>query len=271
MDERQMLQEQLSAQEQGKSYVLVTILEAEGSSPRSSGKMLVYEDGSIRGTVGGGSVERMAVCDALVCLKKGENLIRTYDMESPASETGMICGGRVTLWLEVHRAKPLLVICGAGHVGGAVLPLARNLGFETLLLDERAPELIQDKILLADRFEPVQDYEKDLEQMELPLGAFYVVVTFGHRGDAEALKAVLRKQGAYVGMIGSRKKVQAVYRRLREEGVSEEELQAVYSPIGLDLGGETPEEIAVSILSEILTVKYGRTGKHMRDWGEADS
>ncbi|WP_434309442.1 XdhC family protein [Hominifimenecus sp. rT4P-3] len=264
MDEKALLSKQLEAQEQGRGYATVTIVESDGSTPRSNGKMLVYEDGSTEGTVGGGAMERMAVKDAMEYLRVGKSALRTYDLTSPASETGMTCGGHMTVWIEAFSAKPLLVVCGAGHVGGALLPLARTVGFRTMLFDNRDLELIQDKTELADVFVPIKDYEKDLPKIDLPEGAFYVIVTFGHHFDAEALKAVLKKNGAYVGMIGSRKKVQAVYDRLKGEGVSEQVLSTVYSPIGLDIGGETPEEIAVSILAEMLMVKNGRTGKPMK-------
>lgn len=264
MEEKMLLKKQMEAMENGKGYAVVTIVESDGSTPRSSGKMLVYEDGSTEGTVGGGAIERMAAKDAAEYLKTGKNALRTYDLTSEASETGMTCGGHMTVWIESFSAKPLLVICGAGHVGGALIPVAKTIGFRTMLLDNRDPELIRDKVELADVFVPVKDFEKDLDGMDLPDGAFYVIMTFGHHHDAEALKAVLKKNSAYVGMIGSRKKVQGVYDRLKGEGVSEEELETVYSPIGLDIGGETPEEIAVSIMAEILMVKNGRTGKHMK-------
>ncbi|MEL7602780.1 MAG: XdhC/CoxI family protein [Bacillota bacterium] len=272
MDEKSMLLEQLRAQENGRAYALVTLIKAEGSTPRSSGKMLVYTDGSISGTIGGGQAERRAIRDAVACIAKRQNAFLEYDITEENKAHGMLCGGNVSVYIEVCAQKPRLILCGAGHVGGALIPVAKTAGFEVTLLDSRPKEVIQEKIDNADRFIPVEEFGKGIEQLELEPGAFFVIATFGHMHDGEALYAALQKQAAYIGMIGSRSKVGKLFDTLMERGVTAEQLAAVYSPVGLDIGGETPEEVAISIMAEILMVKYGASGRHMRekrDWQPA--
>lgn len=265
MDSYCFIQEQLKAHEARKSHAVVTILEADGSTPRSHGKMLVYADGSTVGTVGGGAVELLAKRDAQECIRSRTNAVKHYDLESEASNTGMTCGGKMSVLIESYSAKPLLVMCGAGHVGGSLIRVAKLTGFEVLLIDSRPTELIRDKIELADRFLPVKHFGQGIREAEIDADAYYVIATFGHSHDGEALEAVLQKQSAYVGMIGSRIKVAALFDGLRAKGVREEQLRRVYTPIGLDIGGETPEEISISIMSEILAVKNGRSGRHLAE------
>ena len=183
-------------------------------------------------------------------------------MTSEASETGMTCGGNISVMIEVFTVRPVLVMCGAGHIGEAVLRLASFVGFDTILVDNREEKDIAEKIVLADRFVKVHDYEEDLKNVDIPDGAHYVIATQGHNFDGDALVAVLTKKYAYVGMIGSSLKIKALFEKMEEKGISKEELNKVYTPIGLDLGGESPEEIAVSIIAEILMIKNGRTGTH---------
>ena len=256
--------EQARAIEAGKAHAVLTITHSDGSTPRTGGKMLVYADGQTLGTIGGGAVEQMAIADALECIRRDRGGLRDYQLTADGN-TGMICGGSMKVLLEVFNPRPLLVMCGAGHVGGAVLQCARFLGFQTLLVDDRAPELIGDKIALADSFRRVEDYEKELPALEIPAGACIVIATPGHGKDKEALAAALHLQSAYLGMIGSRRKVAAVYEQLRQDGVTAEILEIVRAPIGLDLGGETPEEIALSIMAEIQTVRNGRSGRPMSE------
>lgn len=264
MNAIEIVREQAAAYDAGKSCAVVTIVQSDGSTPRSSGKMIVYEDGTAHGTVGGGAVELLAIRDAQKCIRNRANEFKSYDLTSPASETGMTCGGHVSVIIEVFVARPLLVMCGAGHVGGCVLKLADFLGYDTLLIDDRPEEAIADKISMAGRFVRVKDFEGEIKAMDIPEGACFVIATHGHACDGEALAGALSKNGVYTGMIGSSKKVAALFARLREKGVTDEQLQRVYTPIGLDIGGETPEEIAVAIMAEIQSVRYGRPGGNMK-------
>ena len=257
-----IVKEQVKAYEKGIAHAVVTIVHSDGSTPRTNGKMLVYSNGATKGTIGGGNVECIATSDALQCIREGCNRLKQYDMTSEASETGMTCGGNISVMIEVFTVRPVLVMCGAGHIGEAVLRLASFVGFDTILVDNREEKDIAEKIVLADRFVKVHDYKEDLKNVEIPDGAHYVIATQGHSFDGDALVAVLTKKYSYVGMIGSSLKIKALFEKMEEKGISKEELNKVYTPIGLDLGGESPEEIAVSIIAEILMIKNGRTGTH---------
>lgn len=262
MDAIDIMREQVKAYEEKKNFAVVTITHSDGSTPRRNGKMIVFEDGTSKGTIGGGSVEILAVQDALLCIKEGSVKQKSYDLSSPKSDTGMVCGGSIEVLIESFLARPLLLMCGAGHVGGAVLKLASFVGFDTFLVDDREEALIADKIALADRFMHVANYEQELKDMVLPENTYAVIATHGHAFDGAALSGLLGKEISYLGMIGSSKKVHALFETMKEKGFAEEQLQSVYTPIGLDLGGETPEEIAVSIIAEILMTRYGRDGGH---------
>lgn len=260
-----IVKEQAAALEAGKDFATVTIAQADGSAPRSNGKMLVYPDGSTYGTVGGGTLELLAIRDAKKCLEKKENALLQYDLDVPSAKAGMICGGKVSLLFEVYIARPLLVLCGAGHVGEGVLTLAKYLGYETWLLDDRPEEAIASKIALCDRFIPVKDFQTELLGMQIPAGAYAVIATHGHAMDGEALFGMLHHDNAYVGMIGSRKKIAALFAKLEDRGITKEQLSTVYTPIGLNIGGETPQEIALAIMGEIQSVRYGKEYTHSRE------
>lgn len=261
-----IVKEQAAALEAGKSFATVTIAQADGSAPRSNGKMLVYPDGTTSGTIGGGNVELLAIRDAKKCLETGENAFKHYDLSSSTLQAGMICGGNIDVLIEVYAARPLLVLCGGGHVGAGVLTLARFLGYESWLLDDRPQEAIAQSIALCDRFIPVKEFEKELVELPISAGAYVVIATHGHLMDGEALYAALQhRDTAYVGMIGSRKKIAALFAKLEDRGITKEQLATVYTPIGLNIGGETPQEIALAIMGEIQSVRYGKDYAHCRE------
>lgn len=256
----ELLQEQVDGLKQGREFAVVTIVNSRNLA-RTSGKMVVYPDGSISGTVGGGMWEQSAIHDAVECLKTGKNAVRVYNFTSELAKAGFQCSGEMTAFIEVCRNDALqLVVVGGGHVGNAVIRAGKAAGFYTILLDTRGEAEIGPSIRAADRFIPVKSFG-DVEQASLPEKAYYVVSTYGHMVDGAALGGVLsRGDAAYVGMLGSRQKVRAIFGKLRQQGVSDAQLETVHSPIGLDLGGETPEEIAVAVVAEILAVKNGCTG-----------
>ena len=259
-----LLLEQSESLRAGREFAVVTIVSSENLA-RTSGKMVVYADGSISGTVGGGMWEQAAIRDAREALNTGKNAIRVYDFNDQLARAGFRCDGCMTVFIEVCRNDALkLVVVGGGHVGNAVIRTARAVGFHTTLVDTRGADIIGDSISIADRFIPVASFA-DVEQCDLPGGASYVVSTYGHMVDGAALGGVLRRgDAAYVGMLGSRKKIRDIFARLEEAGMAREVLEAVHTPIGLDLGGETPEEIALAVVAEILAVKNGRTGGFLK-------
>ena len=259
MDAIDIAREQLRAFDAGKPFATVTIVDAKGTTSRTYSKMLVFADGTALGTVGGSGKEKAAIADAVECIRTGKPALRTYGGEIRGPD-GRACGGEFTMFIEPSPARPRLVVVGGGHVGGAALRLGKFLGYETWLIDDRDEDFLADKIALAARFFPVKDYEADLRAMEVPSDSFVVLCTYSHPTDAAALAAMLEKGCAYLGMLGSRKKIGRIFTRLEERGYTPEQLSRVHTPIGLDLGGETPEEVALAILSEIQAVRYGRPG-----------
>ncbi len=257
----------LKAQKQGKDFAVLTVVRTSGSVPRhQNAKMLVYADGSIAGTVGGGAIEKRAMEDAMDAITKGESRLVEYKLNDKSPDAlGMLCGGDADIFMEVHRGKPKLVVCGAGHVGKAISRMAVLLGFHIILLDsrpewgsvERFPEA--DQIILNDQM------EEAVRALEADENTFLVIATWGHKYDKEALLGALGRPFGYIGMMGSKRKVAEIFRQLLDEGADSSLLDKVHAPIGLDIGAETPEEIALSIMSEILMVKKKATGRPMSE------
>lgn len=262
MNTLDILHEQTRALQMRRSFSVVTLINAEDTA-RSSGKMLVYDSGEIFGTIGGSELESLAREDALQALHDNTVVCRTYDLSGEDAEKGLRCGGKATVMIEPFVSRPVLVMVGAGHVGGAVLKLGRFVGFETILVDDRDEEKIADKIALADTFVKVEDFESGVAALDVPDTASFVLAAHGHSFDCAALAGALQRKSGYVGMIGSPQKAQALFDKLRQRGVSDEQLATVHSPIGLDIGGETPEAIALSIMAEVMMVKNGRSGAAM--------
>ena len=255
-----LLQEQADSLRAGRDHAVVTIIEAENLA-RTSGKMIVYADGAISGTVGGGMWEQVAREDALECLKTGKNAVKTYTFAEQFEKAGFRHDGKMIATIEVCKDESLqLVVVGGGHVGNAVIKAAKMVGFTVTLVDTRGEDTIGDSIRCADHFITLDSFE-DVAKVNLPSGAYYVVSTYGHMVDGAALGGVLKRGDAkYIGMLGGRKKINAIYEKLEAAGFDRADLEQVHSPIGLDLGGETPEELSIAIVAEILAVKNDRTG-----------
>lgn len=253
-----LLLEQLQARKDRKNYALVTIVDSFGSTPRTNGKMLVYENGLSKGTVGGGFHEQMAKRDAVECITGGQNALKRYEIKSPAAASGAVCAGGITVFIEVFRTAPLLVVCGGGHVGRSLIRIAKEVGFDVLLVDTRDAEAIAESVAMADRFEKVPDFESGLRALDIEPTAYYVLCSYSHATDCASLHAVLDKEWSYVGMVGSRAKIGAIFSQMREFGYSDARLAEIHTPIGLALGGETPAEIAVAIMAEIIAVQHGK-------------
>lgn len=253
-----ILQAQVRAHEENRAYAVVTIAETAGKNTRTSGKMLVFENGETLGTVGGGSIELLVIRDAKKAIETGESGLYSYDLNNEGAQAGHHCGGSMQVLIEVVGKRPTLVMCGAGHVGVALMPIAKSVGFEVILVDARPVDVISKAIALADKFYPVKNHEEDIKALDIAPGAYYVVAGPNHDTDGKQLAAVLTKQGAYVGMIGGPPKIKGIFSRLLEKGYTQEELDKVFTPVGLDVGNERPEEIAISIMAEILMVKNGK-------------
>lgn len=246
----------------GASGALCTVVRETGSTPRSRGaSMWVRQDGSIAGTIGGGLIEYEAIQRALELMKSGET--STLWHKSLNAADGMVCGGEADVFIELLGLGDELVIFGAGHVGRATAELGAFAGFRVTVWDER-PEFANDERIPWAR-NIVCPIEKVYENgLSLHNRSYVVIMTRGHALDAEAVRVTEGHPGAYYGMIGSRSKIAAVRAKLLAEGVSAAHLDRIYQPIGLPIKAETPNEIAVSIMSEIIAVKYGADVKRLR-------
>lgn len=251
-------------EEKGEAGVLCTIIRSRGSTPRHAGsKMLVFRDGSFIGTVGGGEVENRVISEALQALQSGQPRLLSYNMVNPQNGDPGICGGTLEVYLEPILPKPTLLIIGGGHVGKAVAHLGKWLGFRILVSDDRpefcTPALNPD----ADDFLPMPITELP-KKVQISTQTYIVLTTRGVDIDIPGLPALLDTSAAYIGIIGSRRRWLTTRQSLLDQGISEQKLNRVVSPIGLELKAETPEEIAVSIMAEIIMLRNGGSGNQMK-------
>jgi xanthine dehydrogenase accessory factor len=234
---------------------LCLIIRTQGSTPRhASSKMLVYPDGHILGTVGGGEVENRVIQEALKALEDGKPRWLSYNMSDPARGDAGVCGGQVEVYVEPILPKPVIVVVGAGHVGKAVAHLAKWLGFRVVVNDDRPGFAESDVIPDADEYYPCSLAELPVRLAVTPWH-YLVLTTQGVDVDVAGLPAVLETPAAYIGVIGSRRRWAITRQKLEESGILPEKLARIKSPIGLDIHAETPEEIAVSILGEIIRMR----------------
>ena len=247
------------ALERGETAALVTIVSARGSTPQRVGaKMLVFADGRTIGTIGGGCYENDAFGKARDAITARKPQLVHYELSDDfAQETGLICGGQMDVYIEPIEPSPELYIIGGGHVGYHLARLAHEVGFRVHVVDDR------EKFANRERFPTAEEVVADdiptwLAAATLPPHAYAVIVTRGHTNDLEALRALAPRELRYLGLIGSRAKVARVYDALTADGVPAEQLTRIHAPIGLDIGAVTPQEIAVSILAELIAVKHGK-------------
>jgi xanthine dehydrogenase accessory factor len=255
------------ALERGESAALVTIVSTTGSTPQRIGaKMLVFADGRIVGTIGGGCYENDAFWKAREAIAQRKPLLLHYELSDDfAQETGLICGGQMDVYIEPIEPSPDLFIVGAGHVGFHLARLAGDVGFSVHVIDDR------EKFANAERFPDavevvVEDIPSWLARTTLPAHGYAVIVTRGHTNDLEALRALAPRELRYLGLIGSRAKVARIYDALATDNLPPALLERVHAPIGLDIGAVTPQEIAVSILAELIAVKHGKTHPSQMKW-----
>ena len=247
------------AMKRAEDVALVTIVATNGSTPQRVGaKMLVYADGRTVGTVGGGCYENDAFWKAREALKSRKPLRVKYELDDDfAQENGLVCGGQMEVFIEPIEPPPAVYVIGAGHVGAYLGQFAHEAGFLVHVVDDRAQFASRERFPFAAEV-VVDDIPSWLAAADLPPSAYVVIVTRGHRHDLDALRAVIARDLRYVGLIGSRAKVTRVYEALAAEGVEPARFEHVHAPIGLDIGAVTPQEIAVSILAELIAVRRGR-------------
>lgn len=248
-------QELAIAAQKGERAALATVISAQGSTPRKAGaKMLVKKDGTVVGTIGGGYVEQRAQEKAIEVMNSGEAQIMHFDLSGAEKEPAMICGGNMDIFVEPILPKDTLYLFGAGHVAQSTAPIAKILGFQLIVIDPRSDYNNSHRFPNADSL-IVEEYESVFSTLNVVEGSYIVICTTGHVFDEQCLEFSLGTKAKYIGMIGSQKKVKDVRERLEKKGVSPQKLDSVYTPIGLNIGAETPEEIAVSIMAEIIKVR----------------
>lgn len=250
------------------SAALCTVVKSEGSTPRHVGsKMLVYPDGKFIGTVGGGELENRVIRAAMQALQDGKAQSLEYSMADPSRGDPGVCGGQVEVFVEPIFPAPTLVVIGAGHVGKAVVHLAKWLGFRVAVCDDRVEFCNPETTPGADAYYPIE-MGKLVEKLEVTKQTYLVVTSRGSSVDAVGLPSLLETDSAYVGVIGSKRRWATTVKALKEKGVSDALIEKVRSPMGLELQAETPEEIAVSIMAEVLMVRDKGSGKPMAAHGE---
>jgi xanthine dehydrogenase accessory factor len=266
MSDRQIYDAIVTIQRHGGLAALVTVVGTSGSTPRKAGaKMLVYPDGHHVGTVGGGCIDRHVFSEVGRVLADGKARLCRYQLDAEmAAELGMICGGRMEVFVERIEAEPRVVIFGGGHVAKTLVHLCAIVGFKVTVVDDR------EEFARPERF---PDAEEVLHEAFAGAGArvarygdpFVVVVTRGHEHDLEVLLQVLRGKTRYVGLLGSKHKISALWSALVQAGVPEERIVEIHTPVGLDVGAQTPEEIALAIAAELVATRYGRPGGKLAD------
>jgi len=244
------------------TVAVATIVQTRGSTPRQVGtKMLIRPDGTSMGTVGGGALEAAIVEAAREALGEGKSRLVHYGLRADKHEEDLgVCGGDLDVFVDVVAPQLTLLLIGAGHVAIPLAELAHFVGFRTVVFDDRAEYANRDRFPQAEEI-VVEEFEANLGTFDITPSTWIVIASRSHESDAAALQAVIESPAAYIGMLGSRRKVSLVFKTLREAGVGEEQLARVYAPVGLDLGADTPAEIALSIMAEMLMLRQGREGR----------
>jgi xanthine dehydrogenase accessory factor len=248
----------------GQKCALATIVEVNGSIPSyESAKMLVREDGSIAGTVGGGCVEAEVWNAAREVIAEEKPRRLRFTLGHDASEdTGLICGGQLEIFIEPVVPQPKAFIFGAGHISKSLARVASLAGFYTVVADDR--ELFANRARFPDSEEVhAAEYEALFPQLEISSSSYLIIVTRGHRDDLRVLRLALATPARYIAMIGSRRKVLGVMKELEKEGVARPAFERLFAPMGLDIGALTPEEIAVAVVAEMIAVRR-RPDSHWR-------
>jgi len=246
-------EEILKIKAEGRSAALATIIGTKGSTPRELGaKMLIREDGKIWGSVGGGCLEAELWQEAMKIIQEEKPRIVHFDLTGrEAAESGMICGGVMDIYVEPIIPTPRVFIFGGGHISLFVSRISAMVGFQVVVIDDRPQFANKERFPEAEEL-VAEEFFLAFDKLKVNRSSYLVIVTRGHSYDQEVLEWALGTEAKYIGMIGSRKKIQTVYANLGEKGVPRDKLEKVHAPIGLDIGAVTPEEIAVSIVAEMI-------------------
>jgi xanthine dehydrogenase accessory factor len=240
----------------GRRGALATITSVRGSIPSfQTSKMLVRDDGSIAGTVGGGCVEAEIWQAAREVMEEEKPRSLTFNLnQNPKYDTGLVCGGTLEVFVEPVLPIPVLYLFGAGHVSVNLYKLAVLAGFAVTVVDDRETYAKRERFPEA-RDIVAEDFEQALAKIDPNESSYIVIVTRGHRDDMRVLRWAVGTRARYVGMIGSKRKVIEIYKELEKEGLSPEQFERVNAPVGLEIGAVTPEEIAVAIMAELIAIR----------------
>ncbi|HTZ41319.1 MAG TPA: xanthine dehydrogenase accessory protein XdhC [Syntrophales bacterium] len=234
---------------------LVIVIESKGSAPRKSGaKMIVKADGGTLGTIGGGKVELEAIEAAQAAIAGGRPAMLNLEL---TEAYGHVCGGSLRVYIEPLGLAPRLIIFGAGHVGRALATVARFAGFRVSASDERAEYATKEQVPDALEILP-GSADNVLTTLHVVEDTFLVIATHNHEGDFAAVRAALKTPARYIGLVGSKRKREVLFKELKAEGFSAEDLARLHTPVGLPIGGDSPEEIAVSIVAQLIQIRTSR-------------
>jgi len=259
-------EELVRARRRGERVALATIIVRKGSTPRKdAAKMLIYEDGRQLGTIGGGCSEAEVCREAQAVIRSEKAKLLAFDLtEEDAEESALLCGGTMEVYLEPVLPDPALVVFGGGHIGQSVAAIASMLGFRLTVADDRI------KYANGERFPNAQAivtgaWEEIFKQLSVNSSSYIVIATRGHQYDLACLRFALTTPARYVGLLGSRRKTKILLETLQKEGVDPSDFERVYAPIGIEIGSETPEEIAVSIAAELVAVRKKLDVRGLKD------
>jgi len=251
-----IFEEIVSLRKSGRRGAMATIVQTNGSIPSyESARMLVRDDGTIVGTVGGGCVEADVWAAAKEVIESEQPRKMTFNLNHEAAfDAGLICGGTVEIFVEPVLPLPTLYVFGGGHVSAALARVAHQAGFSIGVVDDREAFANAERFPMAG--EIYTTYEAAFEKLQPNSSSYIVIVTRGHKDDMRVLQWAVETEARYIGMIGSRRKAISVFKALQKEGVPAEKFERVHSPVGLEIGAITPEEIAVSITAELIAARH---------------
>lgn len=249
-------EEIVKLRQEGRRGAVATIINVRGSIPSfKTAKMLVRDDGSIVGTIGGGCVEAEIWQAAREVMESEKPRTLTFNLnQDPKYDTGLVCGGTLDIFVEPVLPPALLYIFGAGHVSSSLYKVARNVGFDVIVVDDRAAYANRERFPEAKEV-IAEDFDRAMARLVPNESSYLVIVTRGHRDDMRVLRWAVSTAARYIGMIGSKRKTITIFRELTKEGLAAELFERVHAPVGLDIGAVTPEEIAVSITAELIAAR----------------
>lgn len=259
-------EELVRARSQGERVALATIIVRKGSTPRKdAAKMLIYEDGRQLGTIGGGCSEAEVCREALAVIRSEKAKLLAFDLtDENAEESTLLCGGTMEVYLEPVLPDPALVVFGGGHIGQSLAAIASMLGFKLTVADDRI------KYANSERFPNAQAivsgaWDEIFRKIFVNSSSYIVIATRGHQYDLGCLHFALTTPARYIGLLGSRRKTKILLETLQKEGVDPSDFDRVYAPVGIEIGSETPEEIAVSIAAELVAVRKKLDVRGLKD------